>query len=96
VPRISRLLALAHRLDELVRTGVIADYATLAELAHVSRGRMSQIMNRDLICLADFAFGPKKFQGKSAWAVNPGVSSSRPIQGPSILARKAQQRGLQH
>jgi hypothetical protein len=45
VPRVSRLLALAHRLDELVRTGVIADYATLAELAHVSRARISQILN---------------------------------------------------
>jgi hypothetical protein len=45
VPRISRLLALAHRLDQLVRTGVIADYAALAKLAHVSRARISQIMN---------------------------------------------------
>ena len=45
VPRISRLLALALRLDELVHAGVIADYATLAELAHVSRARISQIMN---------------------------------------------------
>jgi hypothetical protein len=45
VPRVSRLLALALRLDELVRAGVIADYATLAELAHVSRARISQIMN---------------------------------------------------
>ncbi len=45
VPRISRLLALAHRLDELVRNGVVADYAALAELAHVSRARMSQILN---------------------------------------------------
>ena len=45
VPRVSRLLALALRLDELVRTGVVADYATLAELAHVSRARMSQILN---------------------------------------------------
>jgi hypothetical protein len=45
VPRISRLLALAHRLDELVRTGVVTDYAALAELTHVSRARISQIMN---------------------------------------------------
>jgi hypothetical protein len=45
VPRVSRLLALALRLDELVRTGVIADYATLAELAHVSRARITQITN---------------------------------------------------
>ena len=45
VPRLSRFLALALRLDELVRTGVVADYATLAELAHVSRARISQIMH---------------------------------------------------
>jgi hypothetical protein len=50
VPRISRLLALAHRLDELVRTGVVTDYATLAELTHVSRARISQIVN--LVALA--------------------------------------------
>jgi hypothetical protein len=45
VPRVSRLLALAHRLDELVRAGVVSDYVTLAELAHVSRARMSQILS---------------------------------------------------
>ncbi len=45
VPRVSRLLALALRLDELVRAGLVDDYATLAELAHVSRARISQIMN---------------------------------------------------
>jgi hypothetical protein len=45
VPRVSRLLALAHRLDGLVRQGVIRDYATLARLGHVSRARISQIMN---------------------------------------------------
>ena len=45
VPRVSRLMALAIRLDQLVRTGVVADYATLARLGHVSRARVSQIMN---------------------------------------------------
>jgi hypothetical protein len=45
VPRLSRLLALALRFDGLVRAGLIADYATLAELGHVSRARISQIMN---------------------------------------------------
>ena len=44
VPRVARLLALAHRLDHLVRQGAIADYATLARLGHVSRARISQIM----------------------------------------------------
>jgi hypothetical protein len=44
VPRVSRLLALALRLDRLVRTGAIADYATLARLGHVSQARVSQIL----------------------------------------------------
>ena len=50
VPRISRLMALALRLDELVRTGVVSDYAELARLGHVSRARISQILN--LLALA--------------------------------------------
>jgi hypothetical protein len=45
VPRVSRLLALALRLDRLVCTGEIADYATLARLGHVSRARVSQILS---------------------------------------------------
>jgi hypothetical protein len=45
VPRISRLMALAIRWDELVRTGEVQDYAELARLGHVTRARMSQIMN---------------------------------------------------
>jgi hypothetical protein len=45
VPRVSRLLALALRLDRLVRTGEIADYASLARLGHVSRARVSQIVS---------------------------------------------------
>jgi hypothetical protein len=45
VPRLSRLLALAIRCDGLLREGVIANYAELAQLAHVSRARVTQIMN---------------------------------------------------
>ena len=45
LPRVSRLMALALRLDHLVRTGAIADYATLARLGHVSRARVSQILS---------------------------------------------------
>jgi hypothetical protein len=36
---------LTLRLDKLVRTGAIADYATLARLGHVSRARVSQILS---------------------------------------------------
>ena len=45
VPRISRLMALAIRLEQLIRTGEIADYAELARLGRVSRARITQIMN---------------------------------------------------
>jgi hypothetical protein len=43
--RITRLMALALRFDGLVRTGAIVDYADLARLGHVSRARITQIMN---------------------------------------------------
>jgi hypothetical protein len=43
-PRISRLVALAHKLDELVRSGVVSDYAELARLGHISPARLTQIM----------------------------------------------------
>lgn len=45
VPRVARLLALAIRFDQLVRTGAVAGYAELAQLGHVSRARITQIMN---------------------------------------------------
>ena len=44
-PRISRLMALAIRMQELVDEGEVTDYAELARLAHVSRARITQIMN---------------------------------------------------
>jgi hypothetical protein len=45
VPRVARLLALAHRFEELVREGAVADYADLARVTGVSRARVTQIMN---------------------------------------------------
>lgn len=50
VPRVSRLMALAARLDQLIQDGVVTDQAELARLGHVSRARLTQIMN--LLCLA--------------------------------------------
>ncbi|MBZ5633298.1 MAG: hypothetical protein LAO55_09225 [Acidobacteriia bacterium] len=43
-PRIARLLALAHKLDALVRTGKISGYVELARLGHISPARLTQIM----------------------------------------------------
>ena len=43
-PRISRVLALAHRFETLLTNGTVQSYQELAELGHVSRPRLSQIM----------------------------------------------------
>ena len=45
VPRISRLMALAIRFDRLIKDGEIDDQADLARLGHVTRARVTQIMN---------------------------------------------------
>jgi hypothetical protein len=45
VPRVARLMALALRLEQLVRSGQVAHYSALASLGHVTRARISQIMN---------------------------------------------------
>ncbi len=45
VPRVARLMALALRLDELVRTGQVASYSELASLGQVTRARICQILN---------------------------------------------------
>lgn len=45
VPRVARLLALAHRFEKLVQAGEVRDYADLARLSGVTRARITQIMN---------------------------------------------------
>jgi len=45
IPRVSRLMALAIRFDQLIRDGVVTDQADLARLGHVTRARLTQIMN---------------------------------------------------
>jgi len=45
VPRVARLMALAIRLDGLVASGEVDSYADLARLGHVTRARITQILN---------------------------------------------------
>jgi hypothetical protein len=45
VPRLARLMALAMRFDRLVRQREVLDYADVARLGHVTRARVTQIMN---------------------------------------------------
>src|SRR2546422_6768264 len=42
--RLARVLALAHRLDEMVRSGAVSDYGALARLGQVSPARICQLM----------------------------------------------------
>ena len=43
-PRVTCLLALAHRFEALVQSGEVNDYADLARVGRVSRARVSQIL----------------------------------------------------
>jgi len=69
VPRIARLLALAHHIQELVDTGQVRDLAEVARRGHISRARMTQIMN--LLLLAPdiqekILFLPETTQGSDS------------------------------
>ena len=44
VPRVARLLALAHHFDALIEQGAVKDYAEIAKLAQMSRARVAQIL----------------------------------------------------
>ncbi len=45
VPRIARLMALALKFEQMIREGVVHNYAVLAALGQVSRSRLTQVMN---------------------------------------------------
>lgn len=45
VPRVSRIVALAIRIDQLLNEGTIGSLAEAGRLTHVTRARMSQILN---------------------------------------------------
>ncbi len=45
LPRVTRFMALAIRFDRLLRDGAVESYAELARLGHVTRARVTQIMN---------------------------------------------------
>ncbi len=67
VPRVSRLMALAMRLDELIRSGEVTGYAELARLGHVTPARLSQIVS--LLSLApnlqeEILFLPRTLKGR--------------------------------
>ena len=65
--RVSRLMALAIKLEKLVNAGEVRDYADIARLGQVSRTRITQIMN--LLYLApdiqeEILFLPRTMKGR--------------------------------
>ena len=49
VPRLTRILALAHHFAEKIRTGEVADYADLARLSGFTRARITHMMDLTLL-----------------------------------------------
>jgi hypothetical protein len=49
LPRITRYMALAIYYEDLIRQGHVHDYAEIATLGHVTRARVTQIMNLRLL-----------------------------------------------
>ncbi len=67
IPRISRLMAVAIRLERLLLTGEVSDIMDLAVLGHVTQPRMSQILNLTLLApdiQEELLFLPRVTAGK--------------------------------
>ena len=67
VPRVARVLALAHRWQGLLRDGTVRDQAALARLVGVTRARVTQVL--DLLRLApdvqeEILFLPRVLEGR--------------------------------
>jgi len=45
IPRITRLMALAIKFEDMIACGEVRDYAEIARLGFVTRARLTQIMN---------------------------------------------------
>jgi len=50
IPRVARLLALAHRIDGMIRSGELRDLAHAARLCGLTRARVTQVCNLLLLC----------------------------------------------
>ena len=67
IARVSRVLALAIKLKRLLYEGVVGNYKNLAQLGHISRARMSQIMGLTELAPAiqeELLFLPKTILGR--------------------------------
>jgi len=67
LPRITRLMALAIRCDELLRTGKVRDLEHLATIGNVSQPRISQILSLTMLApdiQETLLFLSRLFEGK--------------------------------
>lgn len=76
VPRVARMLALAHHFDRMITQGVVKDYAEIARLTQLSRARVTQIMT--------LKFLAPEIQEEIAWLPNS--------RGKDMLLEKAVRR----
>jgi len=69
IPRVTQLLALAHKIERMIRDGLLKDLADAARTAGVSRARITQIMNllllasviqEEIACLPPIANGRER------------------------------------
>lgn len=90
VPRLSRLMALAIHFEGLLANGEVTDMADLARLGHVSRARITQVMNlrllapdiqEDLLFLprTDAARDPLKYADIRPLTVEPDWAKQRKV-----------------
>lgn len=90
LPRITRYMALAIYYEDLIRKGHVHDYAEIATLGHVTRARVTQIMNlrllapdiqEHLLLLPRILEGrdPINLGGIQELAINPSWESQRCI-----------------
>ncbi len=95
LPRLTRLLALAHRWNHLIEEGVVANHAEIARMMGLSRARVTQIMG--LLNLAPYILEEIFFlkRGEKAEPAVPERAIRQIIQLPlwndqRILWRKLQ------
>ena len=69
VPRISKLLALAIKMSDLLREGKVEDFSAMAEIGHISKPRLSQILsltNLSPEIQETLLFLPKTYRGRDS------------------------------
>ncbi|MBF0395737.1 MAG: hypothetical protein HQK78_03120 [Desulfobacterales bacterium] len=67
IPRLTRLLALALKFEDLIKANKCKDYAEIAKLGHLSRARVTQIMNLTLLSariIENILFMPRILKGR--------------------------------